>query len=1023
MTVIQTPMGITWPQEWSVPYIDEIGLTQLDVDRIKEDSDLTMFGGGITVLAGNLFSWSAPIYVYSPRNGTFITIAAGSVSVTDGHSIWITPSTRPIPTETLTVSSGASVPVGAVWIGTRSGSTVSLRSAGAFGALWKNDGGIIKPLDPSHTVSIESSDTAAPGLHVESAGTTPGALSVLVDSGAGYGVNINNKGTGNALVVRDDGVGFLFAGEAGGTTVKHKPADGDLFAVTVDASGSELKIERSGTSLQVVGTNLDSVALGVQNDFTLDAAGSIDIDAVTYINIDAASGGAIRMGNASSTAGIYIGGKGSRPSINIGSASVISSFRRAQTVSLEGMIATTISMTDSSATDRLLYINANNGGTGAGNILIRAGDEISFDARGMVTPITVNQAGALDLVGFTATSIIGCFNEIKSAMGGGPVTSVSAGDGLDFTTITTTGSVILGTPGTLTSTTTDGVTATSHTHAITTGISDENILRVDHSGAADNDYAKFTANGIEGRSYAEVKTDLSLNNVENTTLSTWGGSANVTAVGTIGTGTWNATTISISKGGTGQTTAQAAIDALTQVSGATNEYVLTKDTASGNAIWKSGGGSSFSDSAFSVYDDVDNTKVITFQASGIDTGTTRVYAFPDEDGTIALETTITLDQAYSNSGGASSIAVDAGSVTWTMASANSFVVNVDSAGTSNGFEVTRGNDNFYLRPGASADQMICSAALYTMDLITSATFTIGRSTSSVSGYLRHTTGDLELVSGGDSGGDLRIQNAKSTQDIFFSARSSGDIPFNETGNITLSGFTATSVIGAFNELKGADHTRLHSMTNVLDHSATNHRTFYSNGSGQVVELAHGTSGHVLTSNGASAAPSWQAKGNGYSYGSQTTTQIKALTGMVAGETVFNSTVGKPFYYTGNSWQCDGETIELINKDGSAVSEGEVVKYDNSNNLGCYRVAVAGAEFMAGVVAIGGANNAYIAVATSGIWDVEMNGTTQRSYYIESSSTLGKARDVSTSTAYVFGITLEYSATAGLVKCTIGREDY
>ena len=50
--------------------------------------------------------------------------------------------------------------------------------------------------------------------------------------------------------------------------------------------------------------------------------------------------------------------------------------------------------------------------------------------------------------------------------------------------------------------------------------------------------------------------------------------------------------ITIGKGGTGQTTAQAAIDALTQVACATNEHVLTKDTCTGNAVWKaaSGGG-------------------------------------------------------------------------------------------------------------------------------------------------------------------------------------------------------------------------------------------------------------------------------------------------------------------------------------------------------------------------------------------------------------------------------------------------
>ena len=42
----------------------------------------------------------------------------------------------------------------------------------------------------------------------------------------------------------------------------------------------------------------------------------------------------------------------------------------------------------------------------------------------------------------------------------------------------------------------------------------------------------------------------------------------------------------IAAGGTGQDTAQEAINALTAVSVATNEYVLTKDTSTGNAIYK-----------------------------------------------------------------------------------------------------------------------------------------------------------------------------------------------------------------------------------------------------------------------------------------------------------------------------------------------------------------------------------------------------------------------------------------------------
>ena len=74
---------------------------------------------------------------------------------------------------------------------------------------------------------------------------------------------------------------------------------------------------------------------------------------------------------------------------------------------------------------------------------------------------------------------------------------------------------------------------------------------------------------------------------------TWTGAASITTLGTIATGTWASTDVGIAYGGTGQSTAQLAINALSAVSGGTNEHVLTKDTGTGNAIWKaaaSGGG-------------------------------------------------------------------------------------------------------------------------------------------------------------------------------------------------------------------------------------------------------------------------------------------------------------------------------------------------------------------------------------------------------------------------------------------------
>lgn len=51
-----------------------------------------------------------------------------------------------------------------------------------------------------------------------------------------------------------------------------------------------------------------------------------------------------------------------------------------------------------------------------------------------------------------------------------------------------------------------------------------------------------------------AKGDVGLGNVENTALSTWAGSTNLTTLGTVATGTWNGSTIGVPYGGTGVTT-------------------------------------------------------------------------------------------------------------------------------------------------------------------------------------------------------------------------------------------------------------------------------------------------------------------------------------------------------------------------------------------------------------------------------------------------------------------------------------
>jgi hypothetical protein len=59
-----------------------------------------------------------------------------------------------------------------------------------------------------------------------------------------------------------------------------------------------------------------------------------------------------------------------------------------------------------------------------------------------------------------------------------------------------------------------------HAHQIQHGIVDNHLVTIDHASVADDDYAKFTADGIEGRSVSEVKTDLGLGTGDSPTFVT-----------------------------------------------------------------------------------------------------------------------------------------------------------------------------------------------------------------------------------------------------------------------------------------------------------------------------------------------------------------------------------------------------------------------------------------------------------------------------------------------------------------------
>ncbi len=74
-----------------------------------------------------------------------------------------------------------------------------------------------------------------------------------------------------------------------------------------------------------------------------------------------------------------------------------------------------------------------------------------------------------------------------------------------------------------------------------------------------------------------AKADVGLGNVENTALSTWAGSANITTVGTIGSGTWNGGVISPVYGGTG--VANGANNSITFTGNYTLGLTLSNNTS------------------------------------------------------------------------------------------------------------------------------------------------------------------------------------------------------------------------------------------------------------------------------------------------------------------------------------------------------------------------------------------------------------------------------------------------------------
>lgn len=108
-------------------------------------------------------------------------------------------------------------------------------------------------------------------------------------------------------------------------------------------------------------------------------------------------------------------------------------------------------------------------------------ENIKIDSNDTTAAHLLNKIVAGTSIGFAINNVGGnetvTLNYTGGAPGAGSVTSVSAGNGMDFTTITGAGPVTMGTPGAISGSSTNALTSTSHTHSWTASIFDlSNVL-------------------------------------------------------------------------------------------------------------------------------------------------------------------------------------------------------------------------------------------------------------------------------------------------------------------------------------------------------------------------------------------------------------------------------------------------------------------------------------------------------------------------------------------------------------------
>lgn len=434
-------------------------------------SDFVGNGGNVAILGGDPGTNDAGV---TGNGGTVFITAASASSEGNGGSVQIAAGNAggdagidgPGAAGTISVQGGTGAPAVVTTAGTTGGAVSIIGGTGGAGAgsAAPGEGGVVNIFggDAGNVLSAGAPDGGAVNIRGGfGEGLSGFGGSVSIDAGDANGgagqygdVNIGGlETTQNVAITAQDDITFAAQGTAAPIPFNEAgdvDLDGSFTAVSIIGALNELKAGGGGgdhggltglgdddhtqyvlvdgtramsgglrTILGTVGTTAVGPT-GVTNTgvyFPSTTQFGISTGSVSRVVIDSTAA-AFTTRLTSSTNGSFQGTNGGS-----GSNSVTFSFTTDTDSGMYLYNTNTVGIAcGGNASYRLANGTLTFGGpqtltTATGGITLDAPgtSDLTFDARSMSTPITLNQSGNTDLSGFTATSIIGALNELKSS--------------------------------------------------------------------------------------------------------------------------------------------------------------------------------------------------------------------------------------------------------------------------------------------------------------------------------------------------------------------------------------------------------------------------------------------------------------------------------------------------------------------------------------------------------------------------------------------------------------------------------